>query len=526
MLELSGRSIIGFRRGAVGEACFRGEDAATGERLEPDYYVASDLEVDLAVTLASRAFESYRNTSGKTRGAFLRSIAANIESLGEILVQRATRETALPVGRISSETARTCFQLRMFAALVEEGSWVDARIDLADPARQPLRKPDVRSMFRPVGPVIVFCASNFPLAFSVAGGDTASALAAGNPVVVKAHHAHPGTAELIGLAISDAVRECDLPEGLFSLVYGPGKKVGTQLINHPLIKAGGFTGSRSGGSELMKLAAARPEPIPFFAEMSSVNPIFILPGALQERSEQIASGLHASVTLGAGQFCTNPGLVFVPAAGSSNLIESLKEKLEATPSFDMLNAQISSAYRQGVSVRAQETSVELLTEPLGTSNKAALFVTKAESFFADPELQSEIFGPATLLIIYSDTSTLPAIARSLEGQLTATVHAADSELGRYAELLAVLEERAGRIVWNGFPTGVEVGPAMVHGGPFPATSDGRSTSVGTRAVFRFVRPVCYQDAPDATLPDELKNSNPLRILRLVDGEVTKSELES
>jgi NADP-dependent aldehyde dehydrogenase len=524
MVQLSGTSIIGFQRGAAGSDSFRGINAVSGQELNPDYHNATAEEVDRAAELADRAFTIYRNTPGRTKAAFLRKIAANIEAMAEELRERAAAETALPDARLASETGRTCHQLRMFAELVQEGSWVDARIDHADPSRQPLRKPDLRSMLRPLGPVAVFCASNFPLAFSVAGGDTASALAAGNPVVVKAHHAHPGTAELVGLAVVNAVRSCDLPEGVFSLLFGPGSRVGSQLMAHPLIKAGGFTGSRSGGQALMKIAANRPEPIPFYAEMSSVNPIFILPRALAERGSEIAADLFASVTLGAGQFCTNPGLVFIPAESSATFVDNLRTKMEAAYGFTMLTRQISSAYRAGVSQFSNHEAVKNLLQVItsdGNTESAALFQTDADSFLFHPDLQAEVFGPSTLLIRYSDPNQLAEIARKIESQLTATVHATESELGDYAELLSVLETTVGRIVVNGFPTGVEVGPAMVHGGPFPATSDGRSTSVGTRAVLRFARPVCYQDVPQSALPDELKDDNPLNIWRLVNGEFRK-----
>jgi NADP-dependent aldehyde dehydrogenase len=530
MEMLTGRSIIGCQRGAAldGEdGSFRAFDPAAGDWLAPYYYPASVEEIDQAAQLASMAFEIYGRSSGKARAGFLRQVAANIESLGETLAARATQETGLPFARIQGESARTCYQLRLFAEMVEEGSWVDARIDRADPDRTPLRKPDVRSMLRPLGPVVVFCASNFPLAFSVAGGDTAAALAVGNPVIVKAHHAHPGTAELVGLAVSKAARDCDLPEGVFSLVYGPGNEVGVQLMQHPLIKAGGFTGSRAGGQALMNLAAARPEPIPFYAEMSSVNPIFILPGALGERSEAIATGLHASVTLGAGQFCTNPGLVFLPEGDSEALIEKLRGLMAETPPFTMLTAGISFAYRGGVSALRQHSQVGLLAEQRVASETsdclagAALFETDARTFLEDSSLSAEVFGPATLLVKYSSWEDLLEIARNLEGQLTATIHATEAELADGAELIEILERKAGRLIFNGFPTGVEVGPAMVHGGPFPATSDGRSTSVGTRAAFRFVRAVCYQDFADAALPDELKESNPLGIWRMLDGQLTK-----
>src|ERR1700738_4101587 len=363
MSQLSGQSIIGFSRGAPAADAFHAINPSTGEDLPPAYHSASSDEVDRAAQLAHKAFETYSRATGKDKAAFLRKVAENIDTLGDELVVRATAETGLPTARIKNETGRTCNQLRLFAELVEEGSWVDARIDRGDPTRAPLLKPDVRSMLRPLGPVVVFCASNFPLAFSVAGGDTASALAGGNPVIVKAHHAHPGTAELVGLALSEAVRSCDLAEGVFSLVYGPGSKVGVQLVKHPLIKAGGFTGSRTGGLALMKLASSRPEPIPFYAEMSSVNPVFILPSALAERAERIATGLHGSVTLGAGQFCTNPGLVFIPDSGSEELIRMLGELMAATSSFTMLTAGISLASREGAVALQQNSQVKSLAQP-------------------------------------------------------------------------------------------------------------------------------------------------------------------
>ena len=530
MAQLSGKSIIGFQRSSSEDGPFHGIDPRTGQKLDPTYYSADEVEVDQAVQLANRAFEIYRESTGRIKGLFLRQIAENIEALGDHLVTRAVAETALRAARIRTETLRTCNQLRLFAELVEEGSWVDARIDRADPNRTPQRKPEVRSMLHPLGPVVVFCASNFPLAFSVAGGDTASALAAGNPVIVKAHHAHPGTAELIALAVSTALRSCDLPEGVFSLLFGPGSEVGMQLVKHPLIRAGGFTGSRSGGRALMNAAFTRSDPIPFYAEMSSVNPIFILPGALSDRADEIATGLHASVTLGAGQFCTNPGLVFLPERGCEGLIRNLKELMAATPPFTMLTSGISSAYRQGVTALQQDSLAAMIAqskfehEADDSQTGAALFQTDASSFLADQSLSAEVFGPSTLLVTYSSKAQLLEVARALEGQLTATIHATSAELKESGELIRILETRAGRLLFNGFPTGVEVGHAMVHGGPYPATSDSRSTSVGTRAALRFVRPVCYQDWPDAALPDELKDRNSLRIWRMVDGEMTRESL--
>lgn len=528
MGELKGRSLIGFERGRETEQSFQGINPATGEKLMPGYYSAGLDEVDRAAQLASEAFTIYGRKSGREKADFLRRIARNIEALGDVLFARASEETALPNARIQMETGRTCNQLRMFADLIEEGSWVDARIDRENPAREPAPKPDVRSMLRPLGPVVVFCASNFPIAFSVAGGDTASALAAGNPVIVKAHPAHPGAAEMVGCAIRDAVRESGLPEGVFSMLYDSGIEVGTELVRHHLVKAGGFTGSRAGGRALMDVAASRPEPVPFYAEMGSTNPVFILPGAMRERGEQIATGLHASVTLGAGQFCTNPGLVLIEDdEHSKSFAGRLAELMAGSPEFTMLTPGISSSYRDELSSRAHRERVKTLVQHSVSSDRggchagAALFKTDVENYLANPDLGEEVFGPSTLVVTHSDREKLMEAARALEGHLTATVHGTEEDLREFADLLAVLETKVGRIVFNGFPTGVEVCDAMFHGGPYPATSDGRSTSVGTRAIFRFARPVCYQDFPDAALPDELRNDNPLGIWRMVDGDMTR-----
>ena len=524
-MELLGRSIIGSRRGETGGAVLHGFNPATGETLEPAYHGATPAEVDQAAELANAAFSSYSQTTGTERSNFLRRIARNIEALGDTLILRATQETGLPDGRIRTETARTCNQLRLFADLVEEGSWVDARIDHGDPNRTPIPKPDVRSLLRPLGPVVVFGASNFPLAFSVAGGDTASALAAGNPVIVKAHHAHPGTSELVGLAVADAVRQCELHQGVFSLLYGSGSEVGTALVKHPLIKAGGFTGSRAGGRALFDAASSRPQPIPFYAEMSSVNPVVILSDALSARADQIATGLHASVTLGAGQFCTNPGLVFLPSGSAADrLVEKLSALMTATPDQTMLTPGIRSSYEKGVAGRGDQTGVATVMQRSGEDSCAAgtaLFRIDTNQYLTNAALSDEIFGPTTLIVTYANQEELLALVRSLEGQLTATIHGTESELAANQELLNILETKAGRLLFNGFPTGVEVCHAMVHGGPYPATSDGRSTSVGTRAIYRFTRQVCFQSFPDEVLPDELKESNPLGIWRLVDGKLVK-----
>jgi NADP-dependent aldehyde dehydrogenase len=431
---------------------------------------------------------------------------------------------------LKGESARTINQLRLFAQVVEEGSWVNARIDPAQPDRMPLPRSDIRSMMRPLGPVAVFGASNFPLAFSVAGGDTAAAFAAGNPVIVKAHHAHPGTSEMVGQVIAHSVKECGLPPGVFALLFGAGAEIGTALVDHPKVKAVGFTGSLAAGNALMQRAAARPEPIPCFMEMSSVNPFFVLPEALYSRGEEIARGLFSSFTLGVGQFCTKPGLIFLPRDVTGDIfVAELKAQVEKAGSATMLTDGIAKSYRTGVAGR--QTSVETVAQaPLdgAGSTYAAPIVMQigARELLREPELATEVFGPSALVIRYDSREELLELARSLEGQLTATLHGSERDLAAFADLIAILERKAGRLVVNGFPTGVEVCHAMVHGGPYPATSDSRATSVGTYSIYRFVRPVCYQDFPQAALPDELKSQNPLGIWRLVDGEFTRDAVSA
>ena len=526
MTKLSGRSLIGFQEGAGSGDPLYARNPTTGERLQPAFIPATSEEVDRAAQLAADAFKTYSRTSGRERGAFLRKIAEKIEAITGDIVERAAQETALPVGRLQGETARTCHQLRLFAQVAEEGSWVNARIDHADPERKPLPKPDIRSLMRPLGPVVVFGASNFPLAFSVAGGDTASALAGGNTVIVKAHAAHPGTSELVGRALQESVRECGMPEGVFSLLFGHGSQIGIALMKHPLVRAGGFTGSRTAGRILMDVAASRPQPIPFYAEMSSTNPVFILPGALRERAEQIATGLHTSFTLGAGQFCTKPGMVFLEnGPNADKFAAKLAELVVGSSHFHLLTQAIHSSYDSAIAKRKADPAVTVLAEKqpaevAGFCANSAVFETDADSFLGS-DLDSEIFGPTTLLVRHSNRTQILEIARSLEGHLTATIHGTEQDLRDFADLIAILETKVGRLIFNGFPTGVEVTHAMVHGGPYPSTSDGRSTSVGTQAIFRFTRLVCYQGFPDSVLPDELKEGNPLGIWRMVDGSLRK-----
>ncbi len=445
-MGLTGRSIIGFRDASGTGQIFRGRNPITGESIGPEFFSASMEDVNAAAQLGHDAFVTYGNVSGRDKGKFLRQIANNIEAIADQVIERAALETALPKARLQGETARTCGQLRLFAQVVEEGSWVMARIDRADPDRKPAGKPDIRSMLRPLGPIVVFGASNFPLAFSVAGGDTASALAAGNPVIVKGHPAHPGTSELVGRVLRDAVRQCGLPEGVFSLLFDAGNEVGTALVKHQLVKAGGFTGSRTAGKSLMKLAASRPEPIPFFAEMSSTNPVFVLPGALRQNAEKIAAGLHASFTLGAGQFCTKPGMVFVPdGPEASRFTANLQQALNQPVQFHLLTEGIRNAYSAGINARKTHGNLKLIAEMKAANNAncvgAALFETDAQCFLNDPELADEIFGPSTLLVRHSRREEVLEIARGLEGHLTATIHGTEQDLAEFKELFGILEGR-------------------------------------------------------------------------------------
>ena len=529
-LPLHGLSLIGSHTAAPDGPAFHGFDPATGEVLQPDYFSASDADIDHATRLAAEAFPVYAHLSGKAKAEFLRTIAASLESLAEEIVPRACRETGLPEGRIRGELARTTGQLRLFASVVEEGSWLDARIDPAQPERKPLARADIRSLLRPIGPVSVFGASNFPLAFSVAGGDTTSALASGNPVIVKAHPGHPGTSELAGQAIRAAVASCCLPEGVFSLLFDGGIEVGKKLVTHPLVKAVGFTGSAAAGKALAALAASRPVPIPCYAEMGSINPVFVLPGAMAAHGDKIAAGLLASFTLGSGQFCTKPGLVFVPGTDASEpFVTALKDGVVQVKPQTMLNPGIAAKFRTAIEERTHHAGAALLAQSPssagpGCTADVALFQTDAASLLKRPSLQDEVFGPETLLVTYGTKQDLLAAAHAMDGHLTATIHGTEQDLEEHRELINLLESKVGRLLFNGFPTGVEVCHAMVHGGPWPATSDGRSTSVGTQAIYRFVRPVCYQDFPDAALPDELKNTNPLGILRMVNGSNTRDPI--
>jgi NADP-dependent aldehyde dehydrogenase len=497
----------------------------TGELIEPQFSSAGLEDVDAAAHAAQDAFGETSALSGRERGRFLRSIADGLDAATEELAARAQLETALPQARLQGEVKRASNQFRLFAEVVEECSWVDARIDTALPERRPQPRPDLRSILRPLGPVAVFGASNFPIAFSVAGGDTASALAAGNPVVVKAHPAHPGTSEIAGRVIADSACAFGLPAGAFSLLFDAGIEIGQALVQHPSIRAVGFTGSHGAGRALMDLAAQRPDPIPCFAEMSSGNPVFILSRALRERGSQLAAGLYGSFTLGAGQFCTKPGLVFLPQqAETEAFVEELRGMISSSAEFNLLTPGIAANFRKAISARQSSKVVDVRTGA-DTAGKclasAALMEVDIRVLLKHPYLGEEVFGPTTSIIRYGEREAMIEAAEALDGHLTATLLGSEEDLAENRDLIAILDRKAGRVIFNGFPTGVEVSHAMVHGGPYPATSDSRFTSVGSGAIFRFARPVCYQGFPQAMLPEELRDENPLGILRMIDGMLTR-----
>jgi 2,5-dioxopentanoate dehydrogenase len=520
-MALSGQLIIGAE--AVSTAhVFRAVNPALDQYIEPAFSVAGAAEVSVACALAASAFDHFRGLEVAVRARFLESIAAHILALGDELLERAQAESGLPLVRLNGERARTVGQLRMFASEVLRGDWLGARIDPALPDRQPAPRPDLRQRRIAIGPVAVFGASNFPLAFSVAGGDTAAALAAGCPVVVKGHPAHPGTGELVAQAIIAAAREQGLPGGVFSLLNGSGNDLGAALVANPHIKAVAFTGSRSAGLALARIANSRAEPIPIYAEMSSVNPVLLLPAALASDAERLGAEFIASMTLGVGQFCTNPGLILAQGgAALDRFIAAAGAAVAATTPSVMLTRGIHRAYQQGVDRLSNRDGVALVAsgaEPKAVhSGRAALFTASAATLLSDPEICCEVFGPASVVVRCEDERELLRVLEHLEGQLTVTLHMIAADQSLAARLLPVLERKAGRLVVNGWPTGVEVSHAMVHGGPFPATTDARSSSVGSIAMERFLRPVCYQGFPDALLPSPLRQAALASRPHRVDG---------
>ena len=519
---LTGHSIIAGQTVTGRGGSASGVNPATGNKLEPEYSLVDEEQLAAATAAAQDAYASFSTLDPETHAAFLERIADNIEAAGPALVERAMAETGLPEARITGERARTTGQLRLFASVVRQGDFRGVRVDPALPERTPMPRADIRQRKIPLGPVAVFGASNFPLAFSTAGGDTASALAAGCPVIVKAHNAHPGTGEITGRAIADAVRDLGLHPGVFSLVYGPGAVIGQALATDPAIKAVGFTGSRSGGMALVTAAAGRPEPIPVYAEMSSINPVFVLEGALADDAAALGSAYVTSVTGSSGQLCTAPGLLFAPTgAAGDRFVAAVGQAVEAAAGQTMLTKGIAGSWQDGVTALAGQPGVELLAAGSegSTLNAPApsIFTTDVAAFLANDALQAEIFGAASLVIRYSSVEELAAAVQVMEGQLTATLHLAEADYPAARTLLPILERRVGRILVNGWPTGVEVGHAMVHGGPFPATSDSRTTSVGTLAIDRFLRPVAYQNLPDELLPAPLQQENPWKLNRLDNG---------
>jgi alpha-ketoglutaric semialdehyde dehydrogenase len=527
-MNVTGEMLIGARSVRGTESTLRAVNPATGAELEPPFGGGSAADVDAACKLAQAAFDPYRAVSLERRAAFLEAIAQGILDLGELLIDRVITESGLPRGRVEGERARTVFQLRLFASLAREGRWLNATLDRAMPDRKPAPRADLRSQKIPVGPVAVFSASNFPLAFSIAGGDTAAALAAGCPVVAKSHSSHLGTAELVGRVIQKTVADFSLPEGVFSLLVGSGSSVGESLVQHPAICAVGFTGSRKVGRTLVALAAAREVPIPVYAEMSSINPVFLLPSALAQRAEAIAQGLIDSVTLGTGQFCTKPGIVIALSGPDfDRFLAAAQSCVQPKAATTMLNSGIHRAYCHGAAQWGSDSGVRAISsgaspQPGSFAGQPMLFATTAQHFLNSPNLLEEVFGPAALLIECASAEQLLAVAEYLNGQLTATLHLAEPDTALARTLLPLLERRAGRIIVNGFPTGVEVCYAMVHGGPSPATSDSRVTSVGAMSIERFLRPVCYQDFPAALLPESLQDGNPLHLTRLIEGKLQQS----
>lgn len=522
MIDLGGCHLIDGEWQGHG-ATFNADFPAAGETGDTGYHVATSSDVFLAVEAAQRDFASFAGTSPARRANFLRAIADRIEAHAADLTRIAHLETALPVARLEGERGRTTGQLRFFADWIEQGHWLDARIDTADATRAPLPKPDIRSANRALGPVAVFGASNFPLAFSVAGGDTASALAAGCPVVVKAHPAHPGTSELVARAVHEAIADCGLPKGVFAMLQGNDYESGQMLVANPSIKAVGFTGSLRGGRALYDIAVSRAEPIPFYGELGSNNPVFAMPNALTARGQQIAEGWAASLTLGAGQFCTNPGVLILPEGAEADaLIARARDQLVASQPQTMLTHRIAHAYRGSLDSLQGIDGVTPLLVPTATDDCAVapgLYQTDARTWLGTTALRDEIFGPAAIVVTCKDANEMREVAMALHGQLTATLHADPDDNAAALDLLTTLQDRAGRVLVNGFPTGVEVCHAMVHGGPYPASTAAASTSVGSLAIARFVRPVSYQDAPQDLLPDALKDTNPLGIPRLVDGKL-------
>ncbi|MCV6547316.1 MAG: aldehyde dehydrogenase (NADP(+)) [Cohaesibacter sp.] len=528
-MDLTGKHLIKGRWQASGrEGTFQAVDPANNESLPTEFFNASLDEVELAAQAAATAFATFSHLPLEERAGFLDECASQLDAAIEQIVPRAMAETGLPELRLRGELGRTTGQLRQFSAVLRRGDWKRVVIDTAQPERQPVPKPDIRLTQIALGPVVVFGASNFPLAFSVAGGDTASALAAGCPVIVKGHEAHPGTSELVAQCLQKAIETCKMPEGTFALLHGPGRTIGAQLIQHPAIKAGGFTGSIAAGRALLDLANQRPDPIPFFGELGSSNPIFLLDSALSQKGSEIAQGFVGAMTLGAGQFCTNPGiLVLKEGKDSEAFLSEAAKAIGEQQGQCMLTPAIAASFVKGNEKRQTAKGVSVKAfGPQGQGNLAqpVLMAVSAQDYLADADLQEEIFGPSTLAILCDNDEQMLAIAASFHGHLTSSLFASNGDEEMSARLSSVIQQKVGRLIFNGFGTGVEVCAGMSHGGPYPSSTHVQSTSVGERAIDRFVRPLCYQNSPQALLPLELKDDNPLGIPRLVNGVWTSEPL--
>lgn len=525
---ITGKNYIGNTLSAEGNKTYKTFNPQLNIENEHTFYEATSDEINEAVELAAKAFKSFRHTSGKQKADFLNAIADEILALDDELINVYRSESGLPEGRAKGERGRTVFQLRSFADLVAEGSWVEATIDTAIPDRQPLPKSDIRKMNIPLGPVVVFGASNFPLAYSTAGGDTAAAFAAGCPVIVKSHPMHAGTGELVASAIIKAANKTNMPNGVFSNLNSSGIEVGVQLVKHPEVKAVGFTGSIRGGRALLDLAAQREEPIPVFAEMGSINPVIMLPNALKNRSESLAKTYASSITLGTGQFCTNPGLIIgIKGNDLTNFISTLANEIVKIEPSCMLHPNIYGAYESNKAKALAQPELSVVanydTDVKENYARQAITTVEGKTFLANTTLHQEVFGPFSMVVQCENVVQMEAIISNLEGQLTGTL-IADGEAEQYSNIISALQNRVGRLIYNGVPTGVEVCPSMVHGGPYPASTDSRFTAVGINSIKRWVRPFSFQDWPNQLLPDELKNENPLGISRNVDGKQTNQKI--
>ncbi|SNR80680.1 aldehyde dehydrogenase (NADP(+)) [Lutibacter flavus] len=525
---ITGKNYIGNLLSSIGEKTFKTFNPQTNLENDIVFSEASEVEIEQATELATEAFQKFQKVSGIKKSEFLNEIANEIENLGDELIKTYCSESGLPEGRAMGERGRTIFQLRSFANLVKEGSWVEAVIDTADPNREPIPKVDIRKMLVPLGPIAVFGASNFPLAYSTAGGDSAAAFAAGCPVIVKSHPMHAGTGELVASAIIKAASKTEMPNGVFSNLNSSGIEVGVALVKHPAVKAVGFTGSIRGGRALYDMAAQRPEPIPVFAEMGSVNPVVILPNSAKIKGEDWAKTYAGSITLGSGQFCTNPGLILgIKGNDLSNFVKILSEEIVKIEPSCMLHPNIIGAYESNKAKMLEQKGLEtraIVDKELAANyGRQAITTVEGATFLVNTNLHQEVFGPFSMIVQCENTAQLEEIISKLEGQLTGTI-LAENELENYGNIVDALQNRVGRIIFNGVPTGVEVCPSMVHGGPYPASTDSRFTAVGTESIKRWVRPFSFQSWPNELLPNELKNENPLGILRVIDGERTNSKI--